>query len=87
MTLADAGCKNIYEEKVSGAKRDRIQLARVLDHLRDTDVVAIHIGPELCAFNREAEGEVLTGERAGQPLNRETGAFQVPTFFLWRKAI
>lgn len=39
--LTEAGCKKIYEEKVSGAKRDRVQLERMLDHLRDTDVVVI----------------------------------------------
>jgi hypothetical protein len=33
--------------------------------------VAIHIGPEPCAFTREGEGEASVGERAGQPLSRE----------------
>src|SRR5882762_7557622 len=33
--------------------------------------VAIHIGPESCAGGREAVREALTGECAGQPLNRE----------------
>ena len=33
--------------------------------------VAIHIGPESCAGGREAVREALTGERVGQPLNRE----------------
>lgn len=45
--------------------------------------VAIHIGPESCADGREAAREALTGERVGQPLNRETDAFRVPTFFLY----
>jgi hypothetical protein len=40
--------------------------------------VAIHIGPESCAGGREAAREALTGERVGQPLNRETDAFWVP---------
>ncbi|WP_435656212.1 recombinase family protein [Brucella pituitosa] len=39
--LTEVGCNKIYEEKVSGAKRDRVQLERMLDHLRDTDVVVI----------------------------------------------
>src|SRR3954469_10023893 len=30
-----------YEEKVSGAKRDRPELARLLDHMRDGDVVVV----------------------------------------------
>ncbi len=39
--LKAAGCKRVYEEKVSGAKRDRPELARMLDHLRAGDVVTI----------------------------------------------
>jgi DNA invertase Pin-like site-specific DNA recombinase len=33
--LREAGCKKIYE-KVSGAKRERLQLHRMLDHLKAT---------------------------------------------------
>src|SRR5215211_9319648 len=44
--------------------------------------VAIHIGPESCAVGCEAAREALTGEHAGQPLNRENDASRVPTFFL-----
>ena len=39
--LAAAGCAKIYEEKISGAKRDRPELGRMLDHLRETDVVMV----------------------------------------------
>ena len=39
--LTDAGCKRIYEEKVSGAKRARPELARRLDQLRSGDVVVV----------------------------------------------
>ena len=39
--LKAAGCKRIYEEKASGAKRDRPQLAAMLDQLRAGDVVTI----------------------------------------------
>src|SRR5918994_211766 len=31
--LKDVGCKRVYEEKVTGAKRDRPQLVRMLDQL------------------------------------------------------
>jgi hypothetical protein len=34
--------------------------------------VAIHIGPEPCADLREDVGEASVGERAGQPLSRES---------------
>ena len=32
--LKEAGCRRIYEEKVSGATRARPQLARLLDQIR-----------------------------------------------------
>lgn len=39
--LAAAGCARIYAEKVSGARRDRPELARLMDHLRPGDVVVV----------------------------------------------
>ncbi|WP_440531370.1 recombinase family protein [Sinorhizobium fredii] len=39
--LTAAGCVRLFEEKASGAKRDRPELARMLDHLRPGDVVTI----------------------------------------------
>ena len=39
--LKEAGCKKIFEEKASGAKRDRPELARMLEQLRDGDVVVV----------------------------------------------
>lgn len=33
------GCQRIYEEKISGAKRQRPELSKALDHLRDGDVL------------------------------------------------
>jgi DNA invertase Pin-like site-specific DNA recombinase len=39
--LQATGCLRIYEEKVSGAKRDRPQLARLIDQLRTDDVVTV----------------------------------------------
>ncbi len=39
--LKDAGCKRTFEEKASGAKRDRPELARMLEQLRDGDVVVV----------------------------------------------
>ncbi|CAB3800564.1 DNA-invertase hin [Paraburkholderia ultramafica] len=40
-TLREAGCTRIFEEKISGAKRDRPELGRLLDHLRHGDVVTV----------------------------------------------
>ena len=39
--LKAAGCRRTFEEKVSGAKRDRPELARMLEQLRDDDVVVV----------------------------------------------
>ena len=39
--LHAAGCTRIYAEKVTGARRDRPELARLLDHLRPGDVVTV----------------------------------------------
>ena len=39
--LKEYGCERIYEEKASGAKRDRDELNRMLDTLRKGDVVII----------------------------------------------
>jgi DNA invertase Pin-like site-specific DNA recombinase len=40
-TLRGAGCTRIFEEKISGAKRDRPELGRLLEHLRAGDVVSV----------------------------------------------
>jgi DNA invertase Pin-like site-specific DNA recombinase len=40
-TLTEAGGTRIYEEKLSGANRNRPELARALDHLRARDLVVV----------------------------------------------
>ena len=39
--LRDAGCERLFEEKKSGAKRDRPELARLMEHLRARDVLVV----------------------------------------------
>ncbi len=39
--LKKVGCRRIFEEKVSGATRARPQLERLLDQIREHDVVAV----------------------------------------------
>ncbi|MCH7420367.1 recombinase family protein [Pseudomonas mosselii] len=39
--LTQAGCARIFEEKISGAKVERPELLRLLDHLREGDVVIV----------------------------------------------
>ena len=49
--------------------------------------LANRIGPEPCAGIREDVGEASVGERAGQPLSRESPISRVPTALMFRKAI
>ncbi len=39
--LKEAGCEKIYKEKITGSKRDRPQLVKMLEHIRAGDVVII----------------------------------------------
>ena len=39
--LRTAGCIKIFAEKITGTRRDRPELARLLDHLRPGDVVTV----------------------------------------------
>jgi DNA invertase Pin-like site-specific DNA recombinase len=51
--LNEAGCTRIYEEKLSGARRNRPELARLLDHLRGGDVVVVHRLDRLARSTRD----------------------------------
>lgn len=39
--LKEAGCGRIFQEKISGAKKERPELQRLMDHLRPDDVVVV----------------------------------------------
>ncbi len=39
--LKEAGCKRTFEEKVSGTKRDRPELVKMIEQLRDDDAVVV----------------------------------------------
>jgi DNA invertase Pin-like site-specific DNA recombinase len=41
VALQAAGCARIYEEKISGAKRNRPELVRMLDQIRSDDVIVV----------------------------------------------
>lgn len=41
VALKKAGCNRIFQEKISGAKKDRPELQRLLDQLRAGDVVVV----------------------------------------------
>ena len=51
--LRASGCERIYEETASGAKRDRPELARLLEQLRGGDVVVITCLDRLARSTRE----------------------------------
>ena len=54
--LKEAGCRRLYEEKVSGARRDRPQLARLLDQVREEDVVVVYRLDRLARSTRDLLG-------------------------------
>ena len=39
--LRETGCRRLYEEKLSGARRDRPELGRLLDQVREGDVLVV----------------------------------------------
>ena len=39
--LKEAGCRRIYQEKISGAKLNRPELQRLIDQLRPDDIVVV----------------------------------------------
>src|SRR3954451_21735006 len=39
--LREAGCERLFEEKVSGARRDRPELARLVDQLREDELIVV----------------------------------------------
>ncbi len=61
--LKAAGCERLYEEKASGAKEDRPQLAKALDHMRKGDVLVVW---KLDRLARSLKQLVLLLEDLGQ---------------------
>lgn len=41
LKLKQAGCKRIFQEKVSGAHRQRPELTKMLEHIRDGDTIVV----------------------------------------------
>ena len=54
--------------------------------VRYDEGLANHIGPEPCGCIREGAVEASAGDRAGQPLSRESFYSRVPTPLVLRKA-
>lgn len=66
--LRAAGCHRLYEEKISGARRDRPELARLLDHLRAGDVVVATRLDRLARSTRDLLDLAESLNRAGAGL-------------------
>ena len=72
--LKEAGCRKTFEEKVSGAGRDRPELAKLFEHLREDDVLVVTRLDRLARSTRdlldlaERLNEIGTGLRSlGEP--------------------
>ena len=66
--LRAAGCQRLYEEKISGARRDRPELAHLLHHLREGDVVVATRLDRLARSTRDLLDIAETLNRAGAGL-------------------
>lgn len=66
--LKMGGCSRIFAEKVSGAKRQRPELDRLLDHLRPGDVVVVSRLDRLARSTRDLLEIVEGFQRAGAGL-------------------
>jgi DNA invertase Pin-like site-specific DNA recombinase len=63
--LRKAGCKRVYREKVTGAYRDRPELNRMLDQLRQDDIVTVWKLDRLARSTRNLLEIVETIRNAG----------------------
>ena len=63
--LAAAGCERIFAEKVSGARSDRPELRRLLEHVRTGDVVTVTRLDRLARSTRDLLDLVDQLNRAG----------------------
>ena len=63
--LKQAGCVKVFREKSSGAYRDRPELNRMLDHLREGDVVSVWKLDRLARSTRNLLEIVETITQAG----------------------
>ena len=60
--LTDAGCERIFEEKASGAKRDRPELMAAIKYLRKGDTLAVW---KLDRLARSLKQLILSASRTG----------------------
>jgi len=65
--LSKAGCKKVFREVASGAKTDRAQLRRLLDHLEPGDVLTVTRLDRLARSTRDLLNTLaaITAKKAG----------------------
>jgi DNA invertase Pin-like site-specific DNA recombinase len=66
--LKQAGCKRIFQEKISGARRQRPELAKMLEHLREGDTVVVWKLDRLARSTRDLLEIADTIDKAGAGL-------------------
>jgi len=67
--LEDAGCKQIYKEHISGSTKDRPELQKMLEQLRDGDVIIIWKLDRLARSLKDLVGLVSEIQERGAGLN------------------
>jgi len=72
------GCDKVFEEKMSGAKRDRPELNRMLDYIRDGDEVRVHSIDRLARDLRDLQGiiEQINAKEATITFSKEQLTFK-----------
>ncbi|MCP4372462.1 MAG: recombinase family protein, partial [Deltaproteobacteria bacterium] len=70
-TLKEAGCELIFEEKISGARRDRPELDKLLSQLRSKDVVVV------CKLDRLARSTKHLLEIVERLQEKKTGFYSI----------
>ena len=72
------GCDKVFEEKMSGAKRDRPELNRMLDYIRDGDEVRVHSIDRLARDLRDLQGiiEKINAKEATITFSKEQLTFK-----------
>lgn len=63
--LRKAGCKKIFREKISGARRERPELSRMLDQIREGDTVVVWKLDRLARSTRDLLETMETIREAG----------------------
>ena len=83
--LHAAGCTRIYAEKITGTRRDRPELDRMLDHLRAGDVVTVTRLDRLARATEEhaAKSAAAAAQAGWKQLSRQVRTFVAQGGFLF----